>query len=158
MANLPTVRIRSATPSLGARSFYAHTRISRDSCTSGLFNRGEATREVILQTQYRLFRHQSRIVQLEAAGWGRETLLTWKVTLWCYQELVCFYKLAIAVWDHLIALLSWPKSRALISSRMFGLFFSQGQKPSALGSDSHLSERVPVSAKRGLRGVAICLF
>lgn len=58
-------------------------------------------------------------------------LLTWEVTLWCYQELVCFYKLARAVWGHLIALLSWPKGGALIFSRMFDPYFSQGQEPSA---------------------------
>ena len=36
-------------------------------------------------------------------------LLTWEVTLWCYQELVCFYKLVTAVWEHLIALLHSPR-------------------------------------------------
>ena len=47
---------------------------------------------------------------------------------------MCFYKLATAVWECLIVLLSWPKSGALISSKMFGLCFSQGQVPPALRS------------------------
>ena len=47
-------------------------------------------------------------------------LLTWEVTLWCYQELVCFYKLATAVWEHLIARLSLSKCGPLIISRPFG--------------------------------------
>ena len=71
---------------------------------------------------------------------------------------MCFYKLTTAVWECFIALLSWPKSRALISSKMFGLCFSQGQEPSSLGSASHLSWRVPALAIGGLRDVAVCLF
>lgn len=41
---------------------------------------------------------------------------------------MCFNKLAKAVWEGLIALISWPKCRTISCKRMFGILFSQGQK------------------------------
>jgi hypothetical protein len=107
---------------LGAGRFYTHMRISRDTWALGLCD-GEVTREAIPQIRYCLFRKEDRIIQLVAG-------LLWPG---CCQELAYFCKLATAVWEHLIALLSWPKSGALTFSRMFGLFFPQEQEPSALG-------------------------
>jgi hypothetical protein len=80
------------------------------------------------------------------------------MTLWCYQELVYFYKLVTAVWEPLIALLSWSKSGPLIISRMFGSCSLLGQEPCT-------PEKSPLSIKESVNlsdteiGVCcLCLF
>lgn len=67
------------------------------------------TRDVILQTGYCVLRQLGRNAHL-----GGRTLFTWEVTLWCYQELVCFHKLVTAVWWHLIALYLWLDDEAIV--------------------------------------------
>ena len=77
------------------------------------------------------FRQRGRI---RAAGRG--TLLTWEVTLWCYQELVCFYNKPQIDYHSLTAQTLNP-----ISSGMFGLCSSQDRLHWEVLS--HLSVRVP---------------
>lgn len=87
---------------------------------------------------------------------GGETLLTWEITFCCYQKLMYFYKVVSAVWEHLVALLSWSKSGPLIISRMFGPCSLQGQEPSAT-KKCWLSNKERVSL--GDTGyIAFCLF
>lgn len=67
------------------------------------------------------------------------TFCTWEVTLWCYQELVCLYKVVTAAWEHLIALFSWSKSGPFIISRMFGPSSLQEQEYQHQRNASYLS-------------------
>ena len=65
---------------------------------------------------------------------GMETLLTWEVTLGCYQELVCFHNQ-----PQLSGMLDYPPLMVhtwdpYLSKDVWSLLFPQVQEPASLGS------------------------
>jgi hypothetical protein len=120
----PTVQVRDVMPaSRGLEYIYTCIFIGRAPRTLGLRDWGG--------DEGKLSFKPDNVCSGQNHAAGRGTLLTWEVTLWSYQELVYFYILVAAVWEHLIALPSWSKHGPFIISRMFGPCSLQGQEPSA---------------------------